>query len=137
MAEGEEQPVLGLHHLRRAVEPHPLRVAGEVGDGDHQVERLTAGQQQRPLRLRRHSRERIEQQAGEHLAAERRREPAGADELRQLGPHLAARAALDRGVDRVLGRAAHQPRQRHRPDLGQPRPRPRIGIEQHGDIGLV
>ncbi len=73
----------------------------EIGDGDEQVERLPVRQQPRPARRGRHRVKRVEDQSGEQLAAERRFEPARADEVRQLGADLVARSGLDQLVDVV------------------------------------
>ena len=48
--EGEGQPMLGLDHLGRRIEPQLLGIAVEIGDGDEQVERLIVGQQRVALR---------------------------------------------------------------------------------------
>jgi hypothetical protein len=132
--EGEGEAVLALRHFGRRIEPQPLGKAVEVGDRDEQIERLVGRQQRRPRRAFGHRFERIEQQAGEARPAERRREPAGADEIRQLGADLTAVALLHRLLDGAAAPPRERPGERHRRRLRHSRHAAHSGIEQPVDV---
>ena len=110
-------------------------MAAKIGDGDVQVERLTGGQQARLTRGGRHRLDRVEQQPGETRAAERRLEPARADEMGEFGAHLLARGGLDQLVDVAAIALGRHPRDRRRPGLGEARGGGGFGIDQRLDIG--
>ncbi len=136
IAERQHQPVLVLDHLGRRVEPEPLLIAAEIGDGDEQVERLAVGQQPLAGGRMRHRVECVEDRVEQPLAPERRLEPAPAHEPLELGAHLVARARLDGLVDRLAAMRDH-PGDRDRPDLGEAMRGGVFGIEQRLDIGVA
>ncbi len=133
--EGEGQPVLGLDHLGRAVQPQLLGIAAKVGDRHEQVERLIVGQQRVAAGPLAHCGEGVEQQVGERRAAERRRQPGRAHEIGELGLDLGPVPGLDGLVD--AGARRQRPGQRHRRRLGQPRDRAAARFEQGVDIGRI
>jgi len=136
IAEREDQPVLGLHHLRRRVEPQPFGVAGEVGDGDEQVQRLARRKQTRAARGGCHRVERIEQHSGEARAAERRLEPARAHEVGELAAHLLARVLVQR-LQLVRAASGRHPRQRQRPCLREARGGRSGGVDQRLHVAAL
>ena len=130
----DDEPVLGFHYLRWRMQFEPFGMAAKVGDGDEQIERLAAGQQSPVAAARRHRLQRVEDQVGKAFAPERRFEPARADELRQLGADFAACAGLYEFIDPRRPAPLRHPGDRQRPELGQPVPRRRFGIDQRLDI---
>ena len=134
--EGEGQPMLGLDHLGRRIEPELLGIAVEVGDGDEQVERLVIGQQRRALRPLLHRVERVEQEVGELGPAEGRREPGRAHEIGELGLDLGAVGRLDGLVDRA-GALGQRPGDGNGGELGDARHRVAAGREQFVDVGRI
>ena len=134
--ERDRQPVLALLDQRRAVNAQRLDPAVQIGRGDEQVERM-ARRQQRPVGLAAgHRVERLRQQCAEAGAGEGRREPARANEVRDLFAHLLARFGRDALAHRIARPAQHPPSDRRRPGLGETRPGLRIGIDQPLDIGI-
>lgn len=137
VAIGRNQPVLGLDHFRRRVEPQRLGVAAKIGHRDEQVERLTLREQARSALVRRHRVERVEQQAGEQLTPKGRFEPARADEMRQFGVDLGARFRFDQRVDGGAAAPRRQPGQRHCPHLGKARFRRLERVDQRLDVRRI
>ncbi len=133
--ERDRQAMLGLADLGRTVEQQPLDMAGKVGRGHEQVERMAVRDERRSGGARGHGVAGIEQQPGKTFAAKGRREPARADEAGELAPHFAPRLGRDGALDRVAAPAQQQPEDRPRPEFGEARERPRIGVNQHIGIG--
>ena len=131
--ERKREPMLGLDHFRRRIEPQLLGIAMEVGDRHEQVERLIIGEQGIALRPLRHRLERVEDQVGERGAAERRREPGRAHEIGELRLDLGAVLGIDGLVDRARA-GGERPGDRHRARLGEPAHRAAAGGEQRIDI---
>ena len=109
---------------------------GEVGGGHHQIDRV-AGRNQRSARLAlRHGGEGIGQQPRKTRPAERRLEPARADQARHFGTHFGPGVGGETGlVKAAAGQAQGQPDHRPGPDLGQPAPRPRLWRDQDIAVG--
>lgn len=126
-----------LRHPRRAVERQRHAVPGKIGDRHEQVDRLAIGHQHRPARALLHRVEGIEQQVRKGLAAERWLKPARAHEARQLRAHLVLRAMPDGAVDDIAALFHHPASDRHRPEFGRRRQRPRVGVDQLVDVGAV
>ncbi len=129
--------MLLLGDARRTVERERGAVPRKVGDRDEQVDGLARGDERRPFRTGLHRVERIEQQVREGLSAERRLEPARAHEARQFGADLVLRAFADGAVDDVAAPLHRPSGDRHRPEFGRRRQRPRVGIEQAVDVGVL
>ena len=136
-AEPDREAMLALLDRRRAVQPQHLRVALEIGRGHEQIDRMPLWQQRRIGPAALHRPQRLAQQPREAEPAERRLEPARADQAAEFGPHLAAGFPGDAGRNHVTGSLEQPVNDRHRPELGDPRSRPRIGIEQDVDIGAL
>ena len=119
----------------RAVEVEEFEIAMEVGRRHEQVERM-AGRQQRLFHLGLgHGGEGTLQQFREPEPRERRFEPAAANEMRNLAPHLVARFRSDFGGN-LVARSAQQPvGKRLRPELPARPAQFRIGVGQFVDIG--
>jgi hypothetical protein len=56
--------------------------------------------------------------------------------MRHLAPHLRARLGRHALADRVTGPPQQPPDERHRPELREARPGPRVGIEKPLHIGV-
>ncbi len=110
-------------------------MTGKVGRGYEQVERMAVRDERRAGRVCGHRVAGIQQQPGEALAAKGRREPARPDEIGELAPHFPARLGRDRARYCVVAPAQQQPQDRPRPEFGEARERPRVGIDQHIGVG--
>ena len=93
------------------------------------------GQQRAALRPVRHRVERVEQQCGAAGAAERRFEPARADEIARAWPRPRRDARARRSRRSCRAAAGDQPGDRHRPDLGEACEAAHARVEQAVDIG--
>ena len=102
VGERDDEPVLGLDHLGRRIEPSPSGWPRKSVTVTNRSSGWPRRQQPLVAAARRHRIERVEDQVREALAPERRLEPARADELRQLGLDLVARGGFDGLVDLVL-----------------------------------
>jgi hypothetical protein len=138
--EPDGQTVLVFLDQRRAVEVKRGGVAGKVRGGHQQVERVARGQERGVGRAAGHGVERLGQQAREADPAERRGEPARADQPRDLAPHFAAQCRaqlagqiMPAGLE--SGPAQRRPDQRLGPELGKAAPGAGIGIEQDVAVG--
>ena len=127
--------MLALDHLSRAVQRDRLAMAGIIGGGGEQVQRVAGRQQGRACGLGGHGVQRLGQQLREAQAAKRRRQPARTHQPRELGAHLGPRFGRDALGDAIIGPIDQPAHDWHRPMLGKARPDPRIRIEQHIDIG--
>ena len=133
-AKPDRDAVFALLDHRRAVEPQHFGVPLEIGRGHEQIDRVPGRQQRRLGLARAHRIERLAEQARKAEARERRDEPARADQPRQLAAHFGAGFGCHAGRDDIARPLEHPVYQRHRPELRQPGPRPRLGIEQHFDV---
>ncbi len=136
IGEIDDHAMLGLHHLAGRMEPQPLRLAGEIGDGDEQIERLAGRQEAFARRGRRHPVKGVQQSPGEIIGGEGRFEPARADEMADLAPHFLARFFIKRG-NLFTAASRRHPGDRHGPHLGKAGGGRRFGCDQRFDIGGV
>ena len=136
-AKADRQAMLAFLDQRRAVQSHGAGIALEVSGGDKQVERVARRQQRRAGLARGHGVERFGQQARKTRPAERRFEPARPDEARQLVAHFGPGFPGHAGRDGIALAGQQPAHQRRRPELGETRPWPRVGIEQNIDIGVI
>ena len=134
-AEADRQAVLAFVDFARGVQSQFFRVAAKIGGGDEQIERVAGGEQRRAGRAGGHHVERLGDHPREADAAERRLEPARADEAAELGAHFGAGFGGDAGRDDIARLAEQRADQRHCPDLQRAGDDARIGIEQRIDVG--
>lgn len=134
VAECDRQAVLAFLDRWRAVEQDFLEMAVEIGGRYQQVDRMAVWQQRIAFGRCGHGFERICNHPGKTDAAERRGEPARADQARDLAPNFGTGLRCHRAADDIARALEHEPDQRLRPELGETAPRFGVGVQQDIDV---